>query len=97
MAKSSKSETPAESEDLSFEAALERLEAIVEAMESGQMPLEQMLAEYERGMKLAAVCARKLAEAELKVQQLEKRADGQFRLRPFGTDEPSGESGPADG
>jgi len=97
MAKSSKSETPAESEDLSFEAALERLEAIVEAMESGQMPLEQMLAEYEQGMKLAAVCARKLAEAELKVQQLEKSADGQFRLRPFGTDEPSGESGPAGG
>lgn len=92
MAKMPKSDAPAASEELTFEAALGRLESIVEAMEGGQMPLEQMLARYEEGMKLAALCARKLAEAELKVQQLEKAAEGQFRLRPFGPGEPVDEA-----
>jgi exodeoxyribonuclease VII small subunit len=87
MAKSPNSNAAQAPEDLSFEAALERLEAIVEAMESGDLALERMLAEYEQGMKLASLCARKLAEAELKVQQLEKSADGQFRLKPLAPEE----------
>ncbi len=87
MAKSPNNNAAQAPEDLSFEAALERLEAIVEAMESGDLALETMLAEYEQGMKLASLCARKLAEAELKVQQLEKSADGQFRLKPLTPEE----------
>ena len=46
------------------------------------MPLETLLARYEEGTRLAAVCQAKLAEAELKVKQLEQRADGQFNLKP---------------
>ncbi|MCS7091290.1 MAG: exodeoxyribonuclease VII small subunit [Verrucomicrobiota bacterium] len=95
MAKSAQQEASSTSEDLSFEQVLERLEAIVEAMESGELPLERMLAEYEQGMKLAAICAQKLAEAELKVQELEKTAEGRFRLKPFGTDQPPAEGSPA--
>ncbi|MCX7868127.1 MAG: exodeoxyribonuclease VII small subunit [Limisphaera sp.] len=87
MAKSSNNDPAPALEDLSFEAALERLESIVEAMESGDLPLEKLLAEYEQGMKLASVCARKLAEAELKVQQLEKTSEGQFRLKPLTAEE----------
>ncbi len=66
-----------------FEAALEKLENIVEAMESGDLPLESLIARYEEGVKLARVCQEKLAEAELKIQQLEKTAAGEFKLKPL--------------
>ena len=66
-----------------FEEALKKLEAIVDAMESGDLPLEGLLAKYEEGMKLAKVCQEKLAEAELKIQQLEKDAAGEMTLKPL--------------
>jgi exodeoxyribonuclease VII small subunit len=67
---------------LPFEEALKKLEAIVEAMESDELPLEQLLARFEEGSKLAQVCQARLAEAELKVQQLEKNAAGDLTLKP---------------
>jgi exodeoxyribonuclease VII small subunit len=66
-----------------FEEALKKLETIVDAMESGDLPLENLLAKYEEGMRLAHVCQEKLAEAELKIQQLEKTASGQMKLKPL--------------
>jgi len=66
-----------------FEEALEKLESIVDAMESGDLPLESLLTKYEEGMKLARVCQEKLAEAELKIQQLEKTAGGELKLKPL--------------
>ncbi|HEX5222284.1 MAG TPA: exodeoxyribonuclease VII small subunit [Verrucomicrobiae bacterium] len=66
-----------------FEEALEKLESIVEGMESGDLPLESLLAKYEEGVKLAKVCQDKLAEAELKIQQLEKTAAGELKLKPL--------------
>ena len=66
-----------------FEEALKKLEAIVDAMESGDLPLEGLLAKYEEGMKLAKVCQEQLAEAELKIQQLEKTASGEMKLKPL--------------
>lgn len=56
-------------------------------MESGDLPLESLLAKYEEGTKLAKVCQEKLAEAELKVQQLEKTAAGELKLKPVATNE----------
>ncbi len=72
-----------------FEEALKKLESIVDAMESGDLPLESLLSKYEEGMKLARACQEKLAEAELKVQQLEKTAGGEFKLKPLATDDSS--------
>jgi exodeoxyribonuclease VII small subunit len=71
---------------LPFEEALKKLEAIVEAMEGDDLPLESLVAKYEEGMKLAQVCQAKLAEAELKIQQLEKTAAGELKLKPFEQD-----------
>ena len=68
--------------DQPFEEALQKLEAIVEAMESQELPLETLLARYEEGTRLAAVCQAKLAEAELKVKQLEQKPGGEFDLKP---------------
>lgn len=64
-----------------FEEALKKLEGIVEAMESDDLPLETLLAKYEEGSRLVKVCQEKLAEAELKVQQLEKTAAGEMKLK----------------
>jgi exodeoxyribonuclease VII small subunit len=56
---------------VSFEAALQELERIVQAMESGEAPLEESLAAYERGMTLLKHCQETLAAAEHKLQILE--------------------------
>ena len=66
-----------------FEEALQQLEAVVEAMESDDLPLETLLAKYEEGAKLVKICQEKLAEAELKIQQLEKTAAGEMKLKPL--------------
>jgi exodeoxyribonuclease VII small subunit len=67
---------------LPFEDALKKLEGVVEAMESGDLPLETLLARYEDGARLVKICQEKLAEAELKIQQLEKTAAGEMKLKP---------------
>ena len=69
--------------NLPFEEYLEKLETIVEAMEAGDLPLETLIARYEEGTRLAKVCQEKLAEAELKIQQLEKNAAGEMKLKPL--------------
>jgi exodeoxyribonuclease VII small subunit len=69
--------------NLPFEEALKKLEGIVEAMESEELPLETLLAKYEEGTRLARTCQDKLAEAELKIQQLEKSASGEMALKPL--------------
>ena len=71
------------SETLAFEEALKKLEATVEAMEAGDLPLETLLIRFEEGTRLAQVCQSKLAEAELKIQQLEKDASGELKLKPL--------------
>jgi len=60
---------------------LKKLEGVVEAMESGDLPLEALLARYEEGTRLLKLCQEKLAEAELKIQQLEKTAAGEMKLK----------------
>jgi exodeoxyribonuclease VII small subunit len=65
-----------------FEEALKRLETVVEAMESEELPLETLIQRYEEGVKLVQICQAKLAEAELKIQQLEKDAAGELKLKP---------------
>ena len=78
-------QTPAK--NLPFEEALKKLEGIVETMESDELPLETLLAKYEEGTRLVKICQEKLAEAELKIQQLEKNAAGELKLRPIETEE----------
>ncbi len=61
---------------------MKKLEAIVETMESEELPLESLLSKYEEGTWLARVCQEKLTEAELKIQELEKNAAGEMKLKP---------------
>jgi len=69
--------------NLPFEDALKKLEGVVETMESGDLPLEMLLAKYEEGTKLVKICQEKLSEAELKIQQLEKSGAGEMKLKPL--------------
>lgn len=68
---------------LSFEAALTKLETIVDAMEQGEVPLAELLAKYEDGTQLLKVCEARLKEAELKIEQLKKQKDGAAAFVPF--------------
>jgi exodeoxyribonuclease VII small subunit len=70
----------------SFEHALERLETIVESMESGEVPLAELLAKFEEGNTLLKICETRLKEAELKIEQLKKQKDGSTAFTPFETD-----------
>ena len=83
MSKSARPSEAAKNGNVPFEEALKKLESIVETMESEDLPLETLLARYEEGTKLAGLCQAKLAEAELKIQQLEKNAAGDLKLKPF--------------
>ena len=61
---------------LSFEDALNQLESIVETMESGDVPLADLLAKFEEGNKLLKVCESRLKDAEMKIELLKKQKDG---------------------
>ena len=70
---------------------MKKLETIVSAMEAEDLPLETLLAKYQEGTRLARTCQEKLAEAELKIQQLEKTTAGEMKLKPLATPEGSAE------
>ncbi len=70
-------------QDLSYEEAFGELEQIVESLESGELPLEQALAEFERGQALAKRCAQLLDQAELKLTQLVSDDEGGYVEEEF--------------
>ena len=65
-----------------FEKALERLEEIVKKMEEGNMTLDDSLKAFEEGINLSRFCAKKLDDAERKVEMLMK-SDGEPEVTPF--------------
>jgi len=69
-----------------FEEALDRLEEIVKRMESGDMTLEESLKAFEEGIKLSRLCAKKLDEADRRVELL-LREDGELTTKPFAEEE----------
>lgn len=76
--------TPGAGAQPTFEEALARLEAIVESLEEGQVPLAESLARYEEGIKLLKQCYQSLSAAERKIELL-SRVDsaGQAQCEPF--------------
>jgi exodeoxyribonuclease VII small subunit len=58
--------------DLSFEAAMERLEKIVSEMESSKLPLAELLLRYEEGGRLIAICNEHLEAAENRIETLSR-------------------------
>ena len=68
---------------LKFEQAMERLDAIVEAMESGEIGIEESIAKYEEAMGLAAHCREILDQAEQRIRKIQQDAAGRLRTEPF--------------
>jgi exodeoxyribonuclease VII small subunit len=75
--------------ELNFETAMDRLEAIVEQMESGKLPLEDLIVRYEEGMNLVKVCQERLASAEQKIEIIARNSAGKTVLKNF---EPTAEA-----
>jgi exodeoxyribonuclease VII small subunit len=70
-----------------FEAAMARLEEIVQDLEKGDLPLDQSLKLFEEGIKLSRICNKRLEEAERKVEILIKDKDGNVTAEPFEEEE----------
>jgi exodeoxyribonuclease VII small subunit len=70
-----------------FETAMRDLEDLVERLEHGDLPLEESLAAFERGVMLTRACQSALKEAEQKVEILLKKA-GEPAVEEFMPDEP---------
>jgi exodeoxyribonuclease VII small subunit len=69
--------------DLKFEDCLTRLEQIVAALETGNLPLEESLKVFEEGVQLARQCAKYLDEAERRIEILAKDESGNTIGKPF--------------
>lgn len=67
---------------LSFESALEELEKVVKQLESGDLPLEEALRLFERGIQLSETCRKQLEDAETRIEILMKK-DGKIEPQPF--------------
>src|SRR5437588_9148300 len=79
MAASAKKTEP----ELNFEGALDRLEEIVDQMESGKMMLEELIVRYEEGMKLVKVCQERLASAEQRIEIITRNNAGKPVVKDF--------------
>ena len=66
-----------------FEGAMERLEGIVEQMESGKLPLEDLIVRYEEGMNLVKICQERLANAEQKIEIIARNSAGKTTVKDF--------------
>jgi len=66
-----------------FEGAMDRLEEIVEQMESGKMMLEELIVRYEEGMKLVKVCQERLASAEQRIEIITRNNAGKPIIKDF--------------
>jgi exodeoxyribonuclease VII small subunit len=84
---SSKSKPPVA--EPNFEKAMDRLEAIVEQMETGKLPLEDLIVRYEEGMNLVKVCQERLTNAEQKIEVIARNNAGKPVVKNF---EPAAES-----
>jgi len=73
--------------EMSFEAALKRLEEVLDALEHGDLPLEKALTGFEEGVNLVRFCHQKLDEVETRVELLLKDEAGRFFTRPFPDEE----------
>jgi exodeoxyribonuclease VII small subunit len=83
--------TQKETSKLDFETAMRELEELVERLEQGELPLEESLAAFERGVMLTRTCQTALKDAEQKVEILLKKA-GEPVLEDFETDQPDAAS-----
>ena len=79
--------TKPKAKEPSFEEALEKLESIVSKMEDGDVPLAELLTQFEEGSKLLKQCESRLKEAEIRIEQLKVNKSGEESFEAFQTTE----------
>ena len=84
--RSSKARSASESGRLKFEAALDRLENLVDTLERGDLELEESLEVFEEGVSLSKQCAKELESAERRIEVLIQEG-GEWLARSFEADE----------
>ncbi len=67
----------------SFEEGIKRVENIIEALQSGEVSLEESIKLYRDGVEILDYCSNKLNDAERQVKILQKSTEGQFKQEPF--------------
>jgi len=72
-----------------FEQAMKQLEQIVEALESGDLPLEKAISKFEEGIQLSKFCSNMLDETERKITILTQDQEGNLSEKAFETGKPS--------
>ncbi|MDA3874599.1 MAG: exodeoxyribonuclease VII small subunit [Kiritimatiellae bacterium] len=77
--------TKTQTDELSFEDALKRLEQLVQEMEAGELSLDQMIGHFEEGTGLVEKCGKRLNEVERRIEKLVKK-DGKIETEPFDPD-----------
>lgn len=77
--------------DIKFEAALQRLEQIVDQLEAGNLSLEESLQVFEEGVGLARRAGKYLDEAEKRIELLTRDESGALKTEPLPLDEDEGE------
>jgi exodeoxyribonuclease VII small subunit len=82
------SDKAAPAPELTYDALVERLEKVVEALEAGDLSLEQSVERFAEGVKLSRDAGQRLDEAERRVEQLVKDAAGVETVAPLERDEP---------
>ena len=90
MTKRSKGTEKSESGQASeprFEKGMERLEGIIERLESGELALEEALKAFEEGVGLVRMLNEKLSEAEQRIEVLSRGEDGSLEVHPAEEDE----------
>lgn len=68
---------------ISFEEAMKKLEELVRAMESSELPLDKMIDAYEQGNSLAKLCRNKLAKLEQRIEILSRDDNANGEWKPF--------------
>jgi len=72
---------------VNLEKSLEQLEALIDELEGGDLPLESAMKKFEEGIKLTRQCQSALKDAEQRVEILLKNAGGEEVLEPFDVNE----------
>ena len=64
--------------EIKFEKAIQRLEKIVDDLETGELDIDKSLEIFEEGIKMSRVCSKKLSEAEAKIEKLTRDQKGEL-------------------
>jgi exodeoxyribonuclease VII small subunit len=73
--------------EIKFEKAIQRLEKIVEDLETGELDIDKSLEIFEEGIKMSRVCSKKLSEAEAKIEKLTRDQKGVLVAELFPVEE----------